>query len=696
MSRRSFVLLTFVLFGLAVGCTLLLQRPSPSAHPSPAVPAPIRLDGPVQLDLLAGDGIAGRRDGPVAQARFDDPFGLVADEVGNVYLADGGDSNRIRRIGSDGTVTTLAGSAEGFADGSGAAARFHTPSGIARDAAGNLYVADTGNHAIRKISPQGVVSTLAGDGTAGYRDGPAGLARFDGPIGVAVDGGGNVFVADTYNDRIRVIRPGGTVATLAGGDRPGYRDGPGAEARFDTPCGIALDAAGNLWIADTRNRAVRRLAPDGQVSTLAQGIPDDARAVLRRPLSIALGRDGALYLGEASHGRLLRIAQSGELKVLTGDDPAERLSLPAGLAFDRAGRLVASDGQAHRLHRLGPRDGAAKPAVTGPAPADPLPASAGRWPLRPQDGWHEVVGTVGEVRGNDRGESRDHLHNGLDVRGDVGETVLAIADGKVDDPLAAWGHGRLGEGMALGTLRYIHMRVGRDARERPLDPARFQQLRGEDGKDRVRVRRGTRFRAGDALGSINAMAHVHLALGTEWALRDPFELGLQGFTDRVAPTIVQIAVQDAQGKAPGRLEQGRLVLARDGGPLQLVVEAYDQVDGNRPQRRLGLHALGYQLLRGDVTPLAGFERPRIGIDFSRLPADDDAVTVAYAADSGITVYGSAATRFRYLAEHRVRDGVAEAADGALAGLPAGDYIVRAVARDRAGNETRRELALTLR
>ncbi|WP_265583918.1 NHL repeat-containing protein [Chitinimonas koreensis] len=679
-----------------MGCTLLLQRQAPSLAQPTAAPVPLRLDGPVQLDLLAGDGIAGRRDGPAAQARFDDPFGLVADEAGNLYLADGGDANRIRRIGADGTVTTLAGSAEGFADGAGAAARFHTPSGLARDAAGNLYVADTGNHAIRKIGPQGTVSTLAGDGTAGYRDGPAGQARFDGPVGVAVDRRGNVFVADTYNDRIRVIRPDGTVATLAGGDRPGYRDGPGAEARFDTPCGIALDDGGNLWIADTRNRAIRKLAPDGQVSTLAQGIPEDARAVLRRPLSIAFGRDGALYVGEASHGRLLRIARTGELTALTGDDPAERLSLPAGLALDRDGRLHASDGQAHRLHRIGPRAGAVRPVVTGPAPADPMPATGGRWPLRPQDGWHEVVGTVGEVRGNARGESRDHLHNGLDVRGEVGETVLAIADAKVDDPLATWGYGRLGEGMALGALHYIHMRVGRDAREQPLDPARFQQLQDLDGKGRVRVRRGTRFRAGEALGSINAMAHVHLALGAGWTMRDPFELGLLGFTDRVAPTIVQIAVQDGQGKALGRLEQGRLVLARDGGPLQLVVEAYDQVDGNRPQRRLGLHALGYQLLRGDGTPLTGFEQPRVGIDFSRLPADDEAVKVAYAADSGITVYGSAATRFRYLAEHRVRDGVAEAADGPLAGLPAGDYLIRAVARDRAGNETRRELALTLR
>ncbi|HBZ47964.1 MAG TPA: gluconolaconase, partial [Stenotrophomonas sp.] len=120
---------------------------------------------------------------------------------------------------------------------------------------------DTGNHVIRRIGTDGVVSTIAGDGTAGYADGPAAQARFDGPMGVAVDAGGRVFVADTWNDRIRVIEPDGQVRTLAGGDAPGNVDGAGVGARLDTPVALALDSHGNLLIADLLNAAIRRLAP---------------------------------------------------------------------------------------------------------------------------------------------------------------------------------------------------------------------------------------------------------------------------------------------------------------------------------------------------------------------------------------------------------------------------------------------------
>src|SRR5690606_6133489 len=142
--------------------------------------------------------------------------------------------HRIRAIAPDGRVSTVAGGERGFADGAGTAARFDSPSGLAIDAAGILYVADTGNNAIRRIAPGGIVSTLAGDGVAGYRDGPAPTARFNGPIGVAVDAAGRVVVADTYNDRIRAIGRDGLVSTIAGGDEPGAIDGPAALARFDT------------------------------------------------------------------------------------------------------------------------------------------------------------------------------------------------------------------------------------------------------------------------------------------------------------------------------------------------------------------------------------------------------------------------------------------------------------------------------
>jgi glucose/arabinose dehydrogenase len=185
-----------------------------------------------------------------------------------VFVADGGDSNRIRRIDRDGLVSTFAGGREGFADGPGAAAAFHTPSALAFDRFGNLYVADTGNHAIRKIAPDGSVTTLAGDGQPGDADGIGARRALPRPVGVAVDLRGNVYVADTYNDRIRRIAPDGSVTTIAGGGSPA-RPTAGCAAAFDTPSGIAVDKDGVLFVADTGNNAIRRIGADGVVTHLA-------------------------------------------------------------------------------------------------------------------------------------------------------------------------------------------------------------------------------------------------------------------------------------------------------------------------------------------------------------------------------------------------------------------------------------------
>jgi len=158
------------------------------------------------VSTLAGDGSPSFRDATKpAPSAFSDPFGIAVNDEGVIFIADAGDSNRIRTLTPDGSVTTVAGSVEGYADGPGTQAAFNTPSGLALDSEGNLFVADTGNNRIRKITPAGSVSTVAGDGTAGYVDGPATRARFDGPIGLAVDTGGNIYVADTYNDRVRKI-----------------------------------------------------------------------------------------------------------------------------------------------------------------------------------------------------------------------------------------------------------------------------------------------------------------------------------------------------------------------------------------------------------------------------------------------------------------------------------------------------------
>ena len=160
------------------------------------------------------------------------------------------------------------------------------------DAAGTLYVADTGNNAVRRIAPDGTVSTVAGDGTAGYRDGPGAQARFNGPVGVAVDAGGRVLVADTYNDRIRAIAPDGAVVTLAGGAQSGAADGDAAGAQFNTPCGVAVDSAGTIYVADTGNGLIRFISPDGTVGTIhsRSAVCRRHSPVCRCPFQSAAGR----------------------------------------------------------------------------------------------------------------------------------------------------------------------------------------------------------------------------------------------------------------------------------------------------------------------------------------------------------------------------------------------------------------------
>jgi sugar lactone lactonase YvrE len=314
---------------------------------------------PYTFTTFAGTaGSSGSADGTGNAAQFHFPYGAAVDGSGNVYVADTY-NNTIRKITSGGSVTTFAGTAgrSGSADGTGSTAQFKLPSGVAADAAGNIYVADSGNYTIRKITAAGVVTTLfgtagsgGGTGSTALDGGPIGVAvdgagnvyvtfaftiwkitaagvvtdfsvnaaRFNFPYGVAVDGAGNVYVADTGNHTIRKITAAGVVTTLAGtAGRSGSADGTGSTAQFSLPFGIAVDGTGNVYVAEVGNDTIRQITPTGVVTTLAgsagtNGSTDGMGSAARfnNPFGVAVDGSGAVY-----------IADSGNFTIRKGVDP---------------------------------------------------------------------------------------------------------------------------------------------------------------------------------------------------------------------------------------------------------------------------------------------------------------------------------------------------------------------------------------
>lgn len=709
-TQLKLILAALALGGAAVGGGVAYVLVRPSADKDEAAVAAAKgtqRQWSARVTTIAGDGLPGMSNGSGRRTRFADPFGVVLDEAGNLYVADGGDNNSIRKIGLDGVSTTLAGAVEGYAEGLGKAASFNTPSGLAVDWAGNLYVADTGNNAIRKITPDGKVSTLAGDGLAGDRDGRGAAARFNGPIGVAVDGDGVVYVTDTYNDRIRRIAPNGDVTTIAGGSRAGKADGPAAQALFDLPTGLAVAANGDLYIADTGNHAIRKLDKNGVVTTVAEAKEGERASLLRSPVAVALTADGYLYVGSNAHGRLAQITPVGEVLALTdvdrmaepgyGPDGSVRLYAPRGIAVARDGSLFVTDGATYRLHHVGAAVAGQTAPPDEPAPAEPSHGATMLWPIKPQDKRHEVVGLMGEVRGDFNGESRHHFHSGLDVQASIGTPVLAVTAGKVTDPRATWGYGELSEGIAFNGLQYIHMRVGRDGRDKVIDP-RFQVLKDEKGApDAVRVKRGTRFVVGETLGTVNRMAHVHLDYMPNGDALNPLSLPFIDLEDTIAPNIQSVALSDAGGKRLKEMSGGRLLVRRSLGEVQIVVDAFDRMEGVQARRRLGLYKLGYQLLNAEGEVIPGMERPVITQLYDRIPRNREAVKLAYMEGSGITVHGNAETRFAYAINNSLMHGKLTPGAWKVGALDAGKYTLRITAEDYAGNAAvkGRDLAITV-
>jgi streptogramin lyase len=280
----------------------------------------IAADGTVTT--LAGKaGTFGSTDGSGTAALFNGPQGITADTAGNVYVADTGNST-VRKITAAGVVTTLAGSAGqgGSTDGTGAAARFSSPYGIAVDSAGTVYVVDSNDNTLRKITPAGVVTTLAGSpGAIGLTDGTGNAARFSVPFDVAVDGAGNIYVCDHGNSAIRKITPAGVVTTLAGSGSQGNTDGKGSAATFKFPAGIAADSSGNVYVADTDNQIIRRITPSGDVTTIAGSTVGSVDGVgtaasFYNPKDVAVDSSGNLYVADRGNHTI----RKGTLGTTTG------------------------------------------------------------------------------------------------------------------------------------------------------------------------------------------------------------------------------------------------------------------------------------------------------------------------------------------------------------------------------------------
>jgi len=300
----------------------------------PVVPSPTNWN----VSILAGQpGTRGNSDGAAPDARFQSPGDIAVDALGNLYVADTG-NNTIRKIAPDGSVSTLAGQAgkPGRSDGKGNEARFVAPLGIAVDHAGNVYVAEFASDLIRKITPEGMVSTLAGSaGNPGSEDGTGDNAHFRNPWSVAVDSTGNVYVADKSNFTIRQITPTSRVSTFAGlPGTPGYADGPGHYARFNDPLSVAVNAAGIIYVADTGNYVIRMINPSGMVSTFAgkAGKPGSA--------------DGAGADAHFSNLQCVVMSEGGDIYALDGDvirkitSSGDVTTLPNSSLTDSSGRVI--------------------------------------------------------------------------------------------------------------------------------------------------------------------------------------------------------------------------------------------------------------------------------------------------------------------------------------------------------------------
>jgi sugar lactone lactonase YvrE len=317
----------------------------------------------VQVGTFAGSTI-GYNDATGTAAQFNTPAAIAFGADGTMYVADRS-NHKIRSVSPQGVVNTLAGSVAGYADGTGTAAKFNIPIGLVVGTDGNIYVSDMSNHKIRKVTPQGVVTTLAGS-TAGNADGAGVSAQFFNPFGITTASDGTLYVADFGNSTIRKMTLNGNVTTFAGGLIGDIND-VGLLARFKTPSGIVYGTDGNLYVADNGNHKIKKIQPDGKVTTLAGSIQGSANGVgtaaqFNFPHSIAMSPDGYLYVSDLYNHIIRKISLNGNVKTLAGmsgsagfmNGEAEDavFNEPNGLAATADGTLYIADFNNHKIRKI--------------------------------------------------------------------------------------------------------------------------------------------------------------------------------------------------------------------------------------------------------------------------------------------------------------------------------------------------------
>lgn len=628
---------------------------------------------PEAVDFRSVRSIAGPESG------IGEPFGMAV--KGNEVFVSDGAAGKIWRI-SGGVVSE-------YASG------FNTPSGLAFEPSGELIVADSGSNSIKLVLPGGVTDTIAETG------GQTGIVSgFAHPAGVAVTSQGNVYFSDTYTDRIRAYDPKGSAPVVAGGER-GFADGPGTSARFDTPLGLAAWGE-RLLVADAGNARIRVVEPDGTVWTLAgtgesklqDGTLGSASFV--RPTAIAVGPDGVIYVADGNAIRAIGRRAFPFVETIAGDRRgfrdgrplAARFNRPSGLAVDASGRLIVADSD-NGLVRVFETDASAPASTVKPkeyTAEEFRTLQPPRWPYDPPEAKRDVAGTLGEIRGeyvND--DSFVRFHNGLDIAGGYGETARFIRDERVLDPMSTENFGTLRELIRLPTIGYIHINLGREANGRSFNDPRFMFSYDAGAKmSDVRVPRGASFKAGEPIGTLNAMNHVHMIAGPTGAEMNALAaLALPNVSDKIPPTIEGVEFFDEGWR---RIEtasgNSRIILK---GKTRITVRAHDRMDGNPERRKLGVYRIGYQVLpAGEIN---------WSITFDRNPPQEAAKTVyAKGSQSGPT----GETIFNYIVTNRLNaegygEGFLDAAQ-----LNAGQYTVRVFAADFFGNQAFKDVQIEVK